>query len=555
MDWMSFMKQGVIKGCLVVMALAALPALSEPIRDWDWHMPATVYKELEFTDRAGVDRAVKVFQQAIDAERRGVKVTEQVPRYRLAAGEWRKVQVQGETTGGNEGLMAYSIFMQGYAKQQAHDRNEAIKHYEEILDLYPEQRFISIPARYMLSVVKREMGDTRAADNDIEAIVDDQGADGHPIYYNVVYTYANLKWSQGDAESAIKNWEKIVFSKAKPNATLRLWARDKLIFARIATSDFDRLEEILLLDIPTGRKADRARELLGNAIWMSSQGHSAINEYLTQKYPKEKQKSKRESEFKEICNGYADWMDHESGIFDGVDDGWLYALATFYARYSVDSKKRNKERIQKLTQFVRNAKDNEITGRAQTLVSLFLQYNENEDARNVAALPKNTLDRLHLQYSVESRLFQWKMAVMYLEQFIANKPPQNRVISAKYDLAAIYHHRLGQSDKAIKIYLELDEPPKTLWFLADVYRDCGRKKDAYQMLTEIISMFPPDAPNAVLRMGGWKEADGDKEKAISLYRSLMNHPEWKQTGASSAAHQALERLGIATGGAMTNEVR
>ena len=35
----------------------------------------------------------------------------------------------------------------------------------------------------------------------------------------------------------------------------------------------------------------------------------------------------------------------------------------------------------------------------------------------------------------------------------------------------------------------------------------------------------------------------------------MKHPKWKQSGASSRAHQALERLGVATGGAMTNEVR
>ena len=99
-------------------AFAKANAYAEPMREWDWHMPGEVYKELEFTDRAQVDRAVKLFEQAVDAERRGVKVTELVPRYRNAAGEWRKGQVQGETSdAGNEPLLAYAVVMQGYAKQ------------------------------------------------------------------------------------------------------------------------------------------------------------------------------------------------------------------------------------------------------------------------------------------------------------------------------------------------------------------------------------------------------------------------------------------------------
>ena len=52
-----------------------------------------------------------------------------------------------------------------------------------------------------------------------------------------------------------------------------------------------------------------------------------------------------------------------------------------------------------------------------------------------------------------------------------------------------------------------------------------------------------------------EKSDGEKEKAIGLYRQLLKNPKWKQSGASSQAHQALERFGIATGGAMTNEVR
>ena len=107
----------------------------------------------------------------------------------------------------------------------------------------------------------------------------------------------------------------------------------------------------------------------------------------------------------------------------------------------------------------------------------------------------------------------------------------------------------------MKIYQDLNDPPRSLWGLAEALRESGKKNESYTTLTEIASIFPNDAPNAVLRMAQWKERDGDKEKAIALYRRLLSHPKWKQSSASSEAHQALERFGIATGGAMTNEVR
>ena len=51
------------------------------------------------------------------------------------------------------------------------------------------------------------------------------------------------------------------------------------------------------------------------------------------------------------------------------------------------------------------------------------------------------------------------------------------------------------------------------------------------------------------------EEDGNVKQAIAIYRRLLSQPEWKKTAESSWAHQALERHGVATGGAVVNEVR
>ena len=531
------------------------------MREWDWHMPGEVYKELEFTDRAQVDRAVKLFEQAIDAERRGVKVTDLVPRYRNAAGEWRKVQVQGETSGnGNEALLAYAVFMQGYAKQQARDRNEAMKLYNEVLDIYPEQKFISVPARYMLSRVKRELGDIKQANADLEEIVEDKGADGHKIFYNVIRSLAGVRWGEGKAEEAAELWEKIVFTQKKVDWSLWKGSRDDLVLARIVTQDFANLEAALFAGLGPEKKKERVGAICENAKWVSEidrYGHHGVTAYLDRKFPPEKKKAERKRELEKIRKGYIAWLDGEGGVFEGHDDGWAYAISQLRALYGYAKNEDIMKRMKAVEAMVRNGKPEQVDGRARTLAFELATIGQKDAARSAAAMAKNTLYRLHLQYELENQLQEWKAAAMYLTEYIGTQPPPDpgSLKSAKYDLAWYYRFRLGEPAKAVKIYQELDDPPRSLWGLAEALRESGKKQESYTTLTELTSVFPDEAANAVLRYAQWKEADGEKEKAIGLYRQLLKNPKWKQTGASSQAHQALERFGIATGGAMTNEVR
>ena len=545
----------------VLCAMFALAsANAAPLGEWDWHLPGDVYKELEFTDRAAVDRAVKLFQQAVDAERRGEKVTDVVPRYRAAAGEWRKVQVQGETSGeGSEPLLAYAVFMQGYARQQAHDRNEAIKLFNEVLDIYPEQKFIAVPARYMLYVVRREMGDVRQAEAALEEIVEDKAADGHPIYYNVLRSMGNVRWDEGKPSEAAEFWSKIVFS-TKAEWNLWYYTRNDLALARVVTENFGELEAALFAGIDANKRKERVEAVSGSAKWIGEidrNGWNNITHYLDRTYPRDKKGSERKKALESIRKGYIAWLDGEAPVFEGYDDGWTYALAQLRARLGYEKSGDLLKRVKALEPMVKNAKPDKIDGRARTLAMELLGIGEKEGARVAAAMAKNAFSRLRLQYDVEMALGEWKAAEMYLTEIVNAKPPPEpaSLKGAKYDLASLYRARLGVPDKAVKIYQELDDPPRSLWGLAEALRESGKKNESYTTLTEIASIFPNDAPNAVLRMAQWKEQDGDKEKAIALYRRLLSHPKWKQTGASSAAHQALERFGIATGGAMTNEVR
>ena len=542
----------------VVVALAGAAAFAAPMRDWDWHMPGEVYRDLEFSDRAGVDRATRFFQDAVSAEWRGTKVTDLVPLYRNAEGEWRKVQVKGESGEINPALLAYAVFMQGYSCMQARDRNKAIKLFEEVIDLYPEQKFISVPTRYMLAAIRREMGDLRLADEAIDAIADDPEAEGHVIFYNALRDRAWNRLWKGKLEDARDDFSRIVYSPKKVDGGVRNSCRGTLISLRVALGEFDELEKDVFSGTGKSDK-DRRNTLTGLAGWFAgiNGDNHEVARFVNVKYPRDKKAKAYRSEMEKIKKEFVTWFDNESHVFKGDGDGWNFAIVQMRVHAVVEKPDAVLKRVQALEPLVRSSKGATRNARAVELSGMLAGFGQKAAAFAAIDLAEGHPFKLRQYAALASRFGDTKACVAYLEEFLGLKPAPDpgEVKSVKYQLAGLYRGPMGQPEKAIKIYLEIDEPPGTVWLLADTYRGCGKKKEGYQCLTEIISAFPNDAPGATLRMAQWREADGEKERAIGLYRQILAHPKWKERGESSAAHQALERLGIATGGAMTNQVR
>ncbi|MHC4885620.1 MAG: hypothetical protein ACYTGH_11100 [Planctomycetota bacterium] len=72
-------------------------------------------------------------------------------------------------------------------------------------------------------------------------------------------------------------------------------------------------------------------------------------------------------------------------------------------------------------------------------------------------------------------------------------------------------------------------------------------------LTEVISMFPDWAARGVYQKAEYYRADGEKKKAVALYRQILKHEKWKKTREASGAHQRLEEWGFETGGGDIDE--
>jgi len=109
-------------------------------------------------------------------------------------------------------------------------------------------------------------------------------------------------------------------------------------------------------------------------------------------------------------------------------------------------------------------------------------------------------------------------------------------------------------EKAIPLFIEIADPPASLWALQECFWRVGKKSQAQATLTEIASIFPPEAARAMYQKADYYQRDNDKAQAIAHYRRILAHPDWKKSGEASNAHQRLEQLGVETGGAVIHGV-
>ena len=543
-----------IAAALCLMALAPLVAAAA---GWSWEMPGSVYKELDFSSRAGVDRAAKIFNQALDAARRGVRVTDLVPRYRAAVAEWRKVQIQAEAENFDETLISYSLFMQAYSRERAHDLNEAIKLYGELVDLHPDVEWVFIPAKYRLAACHLALGESRKGHRAIDEFVADKAHDGHVLMANALNTQAWRLWGERRYEEAMDDWLRILDDRYAAN-NRDLWnaTHDLLVVMSLVTCDFDRFDEMVFSgvkeDDAKGRY-ERCRWALDIAFRSIVYGHWGFGERTAERYP---DKSERDRKMSEARKWFVDWFAARRETYEKTGHGTDYLFSSLRMCVYLGTADQTAKCLEKVKAYLRSEKnEGTVNSRANEAIGILLERGKADMARTVPDLMKGVLNQCWARYSIESRVGNWKGAAQNLEEYIARKPDPASLKRAKWALADIFRERLGEVEKAVKLYQEIDDPPGTLWALVDCYRRLGKKKEAYVALDEIASIFDKEAARAVLRQAQYREQDGEKAKAIALYKRLLSHPEWKKSGESSQAHQALERLGVATGGAMTNEVR
>jgi len=160
---------------------------------------------------------------------------------------------------------------------------------------------------------------------------------------------------------------------------------------------------------------------------------------------------------------------------------------------------------------------------------------------------------LHLSMLYHEK--KWKETPDVFDAFEKKTPNTTEGIATKNwirkERAGIYHHRIGRYEDAIKLYHAINQPPHTLWNIQDCYGRLKKMKEQLQLLKEIETSFPDQAPRAAWATAlVYRRYKMDKQ-AIAKCRSILK--QYKEHSQSSEAHQLLEKYGKATGGGLIDE--
>lgn len=533
-----------------IAVLLALSCVAVFAGDWSWRIPTKMYQNLDFEKRATIDKAVEAYAKAEETRRQNRSVPdEQIPAFRAAAAEWKKYTVQYELDYDDEEVKAYVLFMEGMSLYGARDRNKAVKAFEELLDFYVDQKWITAAAQFMIGECQYANGENNKARNTFMDMVAEYPE--FPLTARAYNRIASIYLYLHKLPEATQNWREA----ANP------------IFKDTASSDWNEatrtLPQVLAIlgnwkaltdSVFEDKEKKTPKEVLNTLVWLEDtimgnrwQWGQRWYDVHYQDKPGDKVKA-----YKEFDKGFSKWHESHKNIFLEGGSEWEYYRRAFQYRRSIDLQDA-KKLIPDIYKCLKGLDEAIRPTRAKEFAMLLAEVRFFDEAHSLEEMIKDPIQRLWLSYEIDRRASKWDACILTLEQLIASKDPEIS-LSGKKTLAWLYKDCLHDFEKALKIYQEISIPPGTLWDIQYCYRRLGKKKESYATLNEI-TFFPDQAARAIWTMAEYYREDGEKEQAIALYRRLLSHPEWKKTGESSQAHQRLEAWGIATGGADAGLVR
>ena len=546
--------------CYLLSIICILHAPLSALADsWTWRMPVKYYQQLDFEHRAAIDRARDAYIRAEESTRRHESFPDkQLPLYRAAAAEWEKYRVQFEldTDFNADAVNAYVEFMHAYSLQGAHDRNKAIKKYQELLDLYPDETWITAAAQYMLGANQLASGENSRAKNTFLAMVEDPEKPEwakHPLACNAYLNIGDFYWGIGKYGEALDYWRQGLTPEFRQNSResydrLRRYCRAGLALTErwhdLTDFEFDGLA-------PENAK-DRAKAIVDSEDYFRQwQTVNWLKDWYWNRRYIDKEKD-RSAAYNKWLKGFSDWHESNEQVFLAAGCGWQYAMRKFQFRAAY-SKDLAKKVFPELSSLIGKSSPEDAEKRAREIIKVLCDSNMFIEARTLLPYVRNKIANLWSTYDIDLAERKYSDCVITLEAIIADPDPQTS-LSGKKALAWLYRDRMGEYAKSIKLSEEINQPPGTLWDIQWCYRRLGEKEKAQATLDEIM-FFQAEAARAVWTKAEYYREDGEKDKAVALYRRLLSQPEWKKTQESSWAHQKLEAWGIATGGAVINEVR
>ncbi|GEM_PF-2667779 len=530
---------------LLLCAAAALPLQARKKPVWTPVMPVEFYKELTLEQRAQVDKALKLYEKGGSGKNR-----KEQQLHKSAANEWERFRVQYADSIPDE-LFGYSLFMQAMAQQRAADRHTAVRTYTEVLDFYPSTVWLAAPALYNRAKTHEEIGDLKKAYQDYTEITKDPAYSQHALAGYALMKVSDNHWENKREKDAVRMWEKLREEFKEKNPPSYDQAGQRLYDRTLVTGDFEAARNERVERQTRGSEEERFANAT-KEVFLRVQGstYKYYDSWYFKPHMGDKKKGKAQ---KKLIEDSRNWFIAQANVFSAVNRDWEFMLMRFddLARYD---KKAMEKFIPELSAYLQKTGDPKVKKeRAKTLISKLSGIKQYNQAMALLPFIPEVPERLWTEYGLYQTQKKYEDCERVLDQLASLKDSEQaqRILTER---ASLYHRNMGKYEEAIKLYHQINDPENTLWEITDCYRKMGQKDRAQETLTEIASIFPNLAARAVLQKAEFYRSDGAKESAIGLYRNLLAHPEWKKTGEASRAHDRLEDLGIATGGAVLNEV-
>jgi TolA-binding protein len=514
---------------LLAMPLAAGEAVAKP---WRWELADQRYKALNAFERAQYDKGAKLYRTG---------------DHRAAASEFEKYKVQFGDTAAPE-MLAYANLMQGLALLAAKDRNAAIRTFTEVLDYFADDVEDAGAAMYFKGRAQLDGGDTRKGLETFQKMAEHEEYRYHALAAGAIRELADNLAKTNQEPRAIELYRQVAldFATANPeearNARWNLAAqamRDRKI-----DSHFTWLAEHAPGEADNPQWRVRVLDEIRQPAFHMFHGDG-------RGMPDKQQRNEAQADFAawylkqrpwyEKANNLWAYFDHMFSIFCNVG-GWsrdslgqLTDQCLAFCKAGWEAAKNNEgARNGNLEQW-------------SWLVDRLSQLGQHERALAVAELipwsPVAGIKTFVVQMNAGKRdgIVDRLEAV---EKDPAAGPWAKRATELK---AHFYNYRIGDMEKAIKAYRDLDNPPGNLWQIQDCFRRWGKTKECFATLDEIEGSFPGDAARAAWQKIECLRQDGDKKAAIRNAIRLLKM--YKQSGEAGRAVDFLESEGVQkTGG-------
>ena len=504
----------------LLVAAAALFAAAAPAAA-DWRLADDRYQAMDPFERSQYDKAARLFDEG---------------EYRAAAAEFGKFMSQH----GDCVNLSYMVLMQGRSMHLDNKRHRAIEIYDQVIDYFAHVDADAAAAMYYKGLAYIANGDVVKGVATLRGLVEHERFRDRPVVAGALRRLADYYAGEGRWDRAVTYWKQTVEDFAQTNVDEAKRARANVTEHYIALGDYEAYESWIL----AGEEADdpERRRWASDYAW-------------GQAYHRERQWRNQIPEGATVEQRRRAFFDY----FTAREDAWVASDRRWdYFQHAINyavHRLRDGDSVEALVDGAVAATRELDSAAARDdrydwLADRLKRGGHFARARYCLDQMSDQMRATYGRYELLARQKQWQQAADVLQQLIA-AGKGDWPARAERQLANVYRVHLNQQDEAIELYRKVNDPPATIWAISDAYVRKGELDKGLSMLVELENSFPAEAPDAAWKRVSLLAQKNRDDRAIAEARRILKvYPKSRE---SSAAHQFLEKRGIATGGAVIDE--